>query len=589
MTAGSILEHPVESAPEPTVEVRSDSRPTGRNIPWMRIFQWLGVLVPLGIMVRHAGGAAPEFDGAMNLQVADNLSHGLNYVRQYGGTVLFPSEVQTSGLYIFFTAGLIKLFGATTFVFQLPNLLALAGLLITVNLALRRWPVLRILGPSIVLFFVPGMISYSTYGYGEYIVAALVLGAFVLLGAAATGMRRPVLAVGLAWVLVGAAFTIKVVALLAVPVLIVGLVGLALARPAINRWKLAAAVLFAAIPVGLVELQRLIALGSLRSYAEFWKDQITNAGAQAGVSTGQSPGTGLGATTLPIDPHTPILQKIADHIHLLAQPNSGTGISAIILVLVIGLPFVALIGLFLARGESWRTWLAKPGVLVSVMLATYAGGYLIWWLAVTPTSKAWLRRIVIALVAITFLYVLLVGMAKDRWNARSHVPAAATAHPRRRTAIVIAWTMAATLAFVSVLTGLTTANVQLVKGIPGFTGLLTTEETTSADDTLIKQLAAAANKLDSAGDTLYGDGWWSAPVVALYAGIPLDNLSTTNYCAPDILAGKAYLVWDFYAVNIASPAPGATHLAFTRLPDTANAYGAIWKISLKPGVTCPAG
>ena len=591
MTAGATLTKPVDGPADRVPEVPSGRPgPSSRQIPWMRILQWLGVLVPLGIMVRYAAGAAPAFDGAMNLQVAENLSHGLGYVREYGGTVLFPSEIQTSGFYIFLAAGLIKVFGATTFVYELPNLIALAGLLITVNLGLRRWPVLRILGPSIVLFCVPGMVENSTHGYGEYVVAPLVIGAFVLVGAAATGMRRPVLTAGLAWVLVGIAFTIKVIALLAVPVLIVGIIGLALARPAINRWKLTASVLFAAIPVGIVELQRLLSFGSVSKYVQFWKDQITNAGAQAGVSTGgaQGSGTGLGSSASPTaQPSTPILQKIADHIHLMSQPTNqnGTGLNAVILVLVLGLPFVVLIGLFLARGESWRTWLARPAALASVMLATYAGGYLVWFLAITPTSKTWVRRIVIALVAIAFLYVLLIGMAKDRWNARSRVPS--TANPRRRTVIATAWIVLATVGFLCVLPGITTANTQI-------NAVSSSGDSISANEAQIKQLATAADQLSARGDTLYGNGWWSAPVVALYGDLPLGDLSETSYCSPDILAGKAYLIWDFYAVRIASPQsgpnkgkPGATHLIFTPVPDMSNSYGGIWKISLNPKFTCP--
>ncbi len=222
MTAGSnVSERPSTSVPGPSegpvVDVGAGTVQgrAGRRIPWMRIGWILGVLLPLAVMVRFAMIGAPTFDGAMNLQVANNLSHGLGFVRQYGGTTFFPTEVQTSGAYIFLAAGLIKIFGAKSFVYEVPNLIFVALLLVAVSLALRRWPVIRIIGPSVVLFAVPGMLDNAIHGYGEYVVAALVASAFVLLGAAATGMRRPALAAAAASVLIGIAFTVKVIALLA--------------------------------------------------------------------------------------------------------------------------------------------------------------------------------------------------------------------------------------------------------------------------------------------------------------------------------------------------------------------------------------
>lgn len=587
MTAGTSIEAPVHHRPDGSIPdgaaTGAGLLPTGartaRQIPWLRIGAMLGVLVPLGIMVRYASHAAPAFDGAMNLQVATNISNGLGFVRNYGGAVLFPSEIQTSGIYIFLAAGFIKVFGTHSFVYEIPNLIFLALLLVTVSLVLRRWPVMRIIGPSAVLFCAPGAVTNSLQGYGEYVVAALVIAAFALVGAAASGLCRPVLATGAAWILVGAALTVKIIALMAVPVLIVGIIGLALARPAVNRWKLTASVLLAAIPVGLVELQRLIAFGSIGKWVNFWSAQVTNAAAQAGVSSGQGAGTtvatGVSPSAIAQGSDQAILSKIADHVHLLAVLS---GIQSAILIMVLGLPFVVLVGLFLVRHVSWREWLARPAVLLSVMLASYAGGYLIWWLAITPTSKAWLRRIVIALAVIVFLYLLLLAMAKDHWNSRAAQPVARSG--RLNTTIGIGWGVVGVLAFLSILPGITTANQQL-------SGVVSTASNGGVGVAKIEQLAAAADQLRDKGDTLYGIGWWSAPVVALYADVPLGNLQSADRCSSDIIAGKAYVIWDFYAVNLASPQPYSSNYLFTQISDGASSYGAIWKVRLRPNVTCP--
>ena len=608
MTAGTSIERPVDTAAasdpvavsgaavpgaavvtdasqaaDPSVQPEGTTPP--RRIPWLRVGALLGVLVPLAIMVRFAWHAAPSFDGAMNLQVASNLSDGLGFVRNYGGVTLFPGEIQTSGAFLFLAAALIKVLGTSSIVFELPNLIFLALLLVTVSLTLRRWPVMRIIGPSAVLFCVPGMVENGFRGYGEYVVAALVLAGFALVGAAATGMRRPVLASGVAWVLVGLAITVKIIAALAVPVLAVGVIGLALARPAISRWKLAASVLLAAVPVALVELQRLVSLGSVKAFTSYWSNQISSAGAQAGVTSGgvaaAAAQTGVGQSLVPTEPKTSVIRKVGDHLHLLGV---ATGIDTAILLMVLALPFAVLIGLFLARRESWRTWLARPAALLSVMLATYAGGYLVWWLAITPTSKAWLRRVIIALVVIALLYLLLLGMAKDHWNARASHPVVVRS-ARRNTIMGIAWGVAGVLGFLSILPGITTANVQL-SALSGSQNLPTT------DDAPVEQIAAAAESLQNQGDTLYGNGWWSAPVVALYGDLALGNLELVKPCSADIVAGKAYLIWDYFAAHLSSAAPISTIYDYTRVDvgvgTAARHYGSFWKVSLKAGITCPA-
>ena len=541
-----------------------------RQLPWAGIGAVLGVLLPLALMVRYAIVTGPSFDGAMNLQVAENISNGLGYVRTYGETVEFPGEIQTSGPFIFLAAGLIKIFGAGTFVFQLPNLIFLTILLVAVSFGLRQWPVLRTIGPFLVLFAVPGMVENSMKGYGEYVITALIFAGFVLVGAAATGARRPVLLACAAWVLIGIAMTVKIIALLAVPVLVVGLIGVALARPDVRRWRLGATALCAAVPVMLIELHRLVSLGA-SSYWSFWTGLLTRVGAQAGVNDG--------AGYIAQDRAGGLVQKVGDHVHLLSV---ATGINPYLLLLALCLPFVVLVGLFLARQLPWQRWLALPGTLLAVMLASYAGGYLIWWMAITPTSKAWLRRLVIALVAIVFLSVLLAGIAKDRWQARLTVPERTGTEKKVGSRLIsIGWAIVAALAVICLLPAGSTVTKQ-VRSIA------------SADSSGISsavQLAQTASSLAAGGNTLYGTGWWSAPVVALYAQVPLGNLQSVSACDPatGIPAGNAYLIWDFYAVALANKTPQSELYDFVQVPDSANRYGAIWKITPKPAVTCPTG
>ena len=571
-------------APDLTV---SRTPRTWRSLPWWRIGAWLGVILPMLLLVKQAWVSAPGFDGAMNLQVAQNLSHGLGFSRQYitgqggivnyaKGTTLFPQEIQTSGAYIFLAAGLIKIFGASTFVFELPNLIFLLVLLTATSIALRRWPIARIIGPAVVVFAVPSVTQTSLGGYGEYVVAALVIAAFVMFGAIATGGRRPLWTLFGASVLVGLALTVKTVAFFALPAFVVGLIGLVLARPggaraAFNRWLVVPISLVGgALPFAAVELQRFVSLGSFAAYRTYWHKQFKAAGSQAGVS-----GTGQGSAATD---KTHGLHKIADHFHLLSV---ATGINSVVLLIALVTPFLALVGLFLYRGMSWRDWLAKPGALLSIMLASYAGLYFVWWLAVTPTAKAWLRRIIIALVVVVLLGLLLAGMAKDRYQERRTL----SAEPKRRRLILarVVWGVVAVLAVITVIPAVTTTQSEARIAY----------ETNGAVRDHVVDLAAQAKKLHEQGDVLYGGNFLSAPQEALYGDLALVNLATFPgftgrpvYCDPaaGIAEGKAYYIWDFYNIHLADSSrstPKSLYFDFTPLPGGSAAYGTIYKISLK--------
>jgi hypothetical protein len=559
---------------------------------WLRIAAWLGVILPLLLLIKQAWVSAPGFDGAMNLQVAQNLAHGLGFSRQYitgqGGIVdyskgitLFPHEIQTSGAYIFLAAGLIKIFGSSTIVYQLPSLIFLLILMVFTSIALRRWPIARIIGPTLVVFAVPSVTQTALGGYGEYVVAALAIAAFVMLGETAGGGRRPLWTLFGASALMGVALTVKVVAAAALlPFVFVGLIGLAVARPggvrpAFNRWWLVpVSIAGGAAPFAAVEIQRLVSLGSVSAFKDYWHLQFTSAQSQAGVA-----GTGQGSAATD---KSHGLHKIADHFHLLSV---ATGINSAVLLIALVTPFAVLIGLFLYRRMSWRDWLAKPGALLSIMLASYAGLYFIWWLAVTPTAKTVLRRVIIALVALVLLVLVLAGMAKDRYVERKALTAQPT--PRRTLGARVVWGVVAVLAVITVIPAVTTTQSE---------ARIAFEANGMVRDHIV-DLAEQAKKLHEQGDVLYGGNFLSAPQEALYGDLPLVNLTTfpgftgrPAYCDPKagIATGKAYYVWDFYNVYLADSSrhtPYSLYFDFSPLPGGSATYGTIYKISIKKTLT----
>ena len=578
---------PVSGPAESELSV-TRSRRSWRSVPWLRIGAWLGVILPMLLLIKQAWVSPPGFDGAMNLQVAQNLAHGLGFSREYitgqggvvdyaKGTTLFPHEIQTSGAYIFLAAGLIKVFGASTIVYQLPSLIFLLVLMVFTSFALRRWPIARIIGPALVVFAVPSVTQTALGGYGEYVVAALAIAAFVMLGEMAGGGRRPLWTLFGASVLMGLALTVKIVAAAALlPFVFVGLIGLAVARPggarpAFNRWLLVpVSIVGGAAPFAAVEVQRLVSLGSVSAFEDYWHLQFRSSQSQAGVA-----GTGEG--TAATDPSHG-LHKIADHFHLLSV---ATGINSAVLLIALVTPFLGLIGLFLYRRMSWREWLAKPGALLSIMLASYAGLYFIWWLAVTPTAKTVLRRVIIALVAMVLLVLVLAGMAKDRYVERKALTAQPT--PRRALVARVVWGVVAVLAVITVIPAVTTTQSEARIAF----------EANGTERDHIVDLADQAKKLHEQGDVLYGGNFLSAPQEALYGDLPLVNLATFPglsgrpvYCDPKsgIAAGKAYYIWDFYNIHLADSSrqtPVSLYFDFTPLPGGSAAYGTIYKISIK--------
>ncbi len=533
-------------APDTTMPRRGPAR-------WVRSwFAWamvLAVLLPVGIML-HAGLNRPvHFDGAMNLQVSQNIAAGRGFVRDYGEVVKFPSEIQTSGYYVLFEALVIRIFGSTQLMFQLGNLLALLGLAVAVAVALSPFRWAQILAPTFVILVIPNVAGLSMGGLGEYVVIALVIGALVLLARvpdpAPDRVWQAPLAAGL---LVGTAVTIKFVAIVSVPILALAV---AMVVRRCSRRTAVGAVLAVgvglALPVMAFELYRAVSLGGIHEYLAYWYGQTKDIAYQAGAK---------GSVAVP---QVGILPTGSKHLSLLA---AETRLPAGLLLGAILAPFVGLAALA-ASGAMRRantSTLAHRRLLI--WLATYAGLYLVWWFFITPTEKAWLRRLVIGLVALAIMYVLEVALAVARVRDRTGTGGPAGVNPA---GVILA---AALLAAGLITMPVALRNLRLI-------------EAGQADFLADAQAAGQWVNQASQGATAYGIGWWSAPVVSLEAGVGLGNLSTVDPCE---VGPEDVVVWDYYARGIASPEPALSGYEF-ELDRTFGNYATMYRIvSLKE---CP--
>lgn len=529
----------------------------------------LGVLLPLFLSVRHAVQMPPTFDGAMNLQVAVNLAEGEGYVRQYGEERAFPTEVETAGPFLALAVAAIWLFGVSPIALQLPNLVFVLLLLATVSWLVRANVVAQLIVPGLLLSLLPGaFIAFG--GYGELPVAATVLLGFLLLALVAQGTSRPYLVTALAFLLLGLAFTIKVVAVAALPVALLGVVLARAARPHLQTWRLLAASTAAAFPVVIVELVRLITFGGISGYIADSKEQVRAIAYQSGADQLQLSVLGEGRR----------------HLQLLTEQTS---LSAPILVLLLLAPLVVLPAVVFANRRSLRRWLGAPGRSFAVMLTAYAGMYIVWWLFVTPVEKAWLRRLLPGLVVLAVLYIVLLGMALASSQRRS-------LHDGYRS---VEFAVAA--ASVAVLVGVSAAAAPTTWDLNWRN--LVTHEGYGQDGEPFVMAVRETRALHAQGRVLFGAAWLSAPALSLASGVEFGNLTEVDACGPVqqalFAARRAVLVWDRSAqASFGSPDPALPYglgPLQNRFPDVRYAFreisrpsedAAFYEVWPLPGV-CP--
>ncbi len=339
------------------------------------------VLLVLGAYLRSGLRSYPSFDGAMNLNVARSLAEGHGYGFHYDSVFAFPA--QTDGPFVLPAALLFRLFGIGLVTAQLVSLAYLAAFALLVMAVLRRLgaaPWLVGVG-SLACLLTPGVGDFGLGGYGEIPMLAWLLAGFL-----AAGRGRH----GLAGLLFGTAVLTKTVAALCVvPTLLVCAAFIVGTAPRRHRSR-ALAALAAGLLAPLLgwELFRLACLGSQAAWTRWWALQLGQIGRQSGAAELAGPAAALARLRL--------------HLALL----SGE----------VGVPIAPLAGwlvapwlLALRRLVGRRRVTGEPALLLALLLLCPLL-YAAWWLLVTPTDMAWLRRILPGLLLQTCLVAALAAL-----------------------------------------------------------------------------------------------------------------------------------------------------------------------------------
>lgn len=442
------------------------------------------------VIIFRALALPPIFDGSMNLQVAWNLAEGSGYHRNYAEQPVFPREVQTNGPFILAAALAYRAFGMGVMQSQLANiafLLLLAGAACWIGRSIRgqlRDGLLAV----ILALSTPGLVKFGFGGYGEIPSLALALAGLAVYPWAGTGP-----AIGLRTLLgaalLGAAVTTKTVMLVCVIPFSLVMFAHAVSRPRPLVSRVFDAVLLVAgllAPVVAWEAYRMFALGGVDAYRAWWVLETASISRQAGVD-------GVAAS---------LAAKVMAHFGKLATflqlstPFTGAWLL---------LPFAAAV--LVPRQAGAARW-----ILLALLGATAA--YFAWWLGLTPTPKAWHRRIFNGMILLNLAWVLVGGAL---------MAGPVVAAWRRRLGLAM---MLAAVAFAATFFGQTRVH--------GALGPLEVDHV-HRGVSMLRALPSDAH--------VYAAGWNSAPQISLLAGRPLLDVNDIPHDAL-AAASPAFLVVD---------------------------------------------
>jgi hypothetical protein len=459
----------------------------------------IGLVLFLRTLFLYASTAPVSFDGAMNLNTAASFAGGTGYGFFYNE--FFPFPAQTDGPFILPAALLIRLFGVTPLVTQAVNVVYIVLLIALLIALLKRLglPLWAALVGTLLTVSVPGFAEYGMNGYGEIPSLAWYVAGLLAIGAAFdTGTSRSNAFFGGACL--SLAYLTKVVALaLVVPVAAVA--AIAAIRKQLSRQAAVQLCLGFLVPILLWETFRLFSIGSVDGFVQWWRLQLGQVFHQSGASHG------LNALVAKAHEHYSILCAI-------------TGLNGFWLLLFLVLPSF----LFLLE----RNGLTGRQQFVLGCLLIGGGLYFAWWLLLTPTPMAWLRRILNGILIHQLLIFVLafrvLASALRRVDLTLPTKGGAMALPA--------------IAVFPVL--LLASNGQIV----------TRPHQTPGDSASFFELARLVRALP-ADAVIFGTGWWQSPGLALYSGRKFHNFQRWTSDEINNIQGKKYFVFDQYAFGIA--------------------------------------
>lgn len=509
--------------------------------PWAWALQALLLVVVAWQLLGFASVAASrnlEFDGGMNLEVARSISEGEGPRGAYHVGRFYPTGVQSKEPFYFVGAAVFEAFGVGPVQAQVPNLLFVLALTVLVVCAVARAMDLTagLLAAAFVLSL-PRMTFYGMMGYGEVATFCFGLGALAVLAwptrLDVRGWKRPFFA-GMLAALALATKAVGIVQVAAIAGLLVVRVGVDADRGGLLRAWVRAGLAFAggfAVPLLLIEAWRVHWLG-WRGFLDWWELQVTRIGMQSGATRStQMQG----------------LPKVVARLHTLATELRRERLVGIALLT---LPLLSA-AWFLVRRMPRPSDADAPRAWLTVGLALVAGAYVPWWLTTVPDDKAWVRYLLIGLMALAILAAMGTAWHVRRAIGRGTGPVARIGHGALAAALLAIF---APFAWTSM-----SKELDFSAGVD------------------VQAVQHAARLVDALPEDriVFGYGWYAAPVIQLYAERGFKDL--TDWPIGRVTSRPAYLVADMHTFVVGFIEPVLARYPH-RLLMRENAYAQVYEI-----------
>lgn len=424
-----------------------------------------GVVVYLGRLIWLAWTQIPSFDGSMNLQVSVSLLETGKYATIYNGGTVFDGRIQTGAPVLFLIAAVFRIFGTGSFQALMVNVFYIMLMVFFLAKISKKIHA----GEEAMLFFIALTVMTLHYFelamgiYGEIPTLALFVGTVCFLMLAEDVHKDNYFFVS--GILFSLACLTKTVILIAVPALAIVFLSKWLLEKRAGIKSLVLWTVGALVPILVFEIYKFYQLGA-DAYVSFWTSQSNNILKQAGVKTGYT--------------DTPnLFEKLMIHMQAFSDYFS---VAVWIIWLVLILNFV-----------WFAVKVAKKRKLEYVdVLELVAYFYFGWWLLITPTEKAWGRRILIGLILLEWL-----TSVKVFWMIQKIK--------------LSAWKKYALNGALACL-----AVVYIAVG---------KHQQDEVDKTACLELAAVVQeKAEEENALICGSGWWQAAAISFYSGIPFYDL-----------------------------------------------------------------
>lgn len=462
-----------------------------------------------------------SFDGSLNALGAHSLLNSEN--NNYRGIDFFDPRIQTGITVTLPTALLFSVFGESFEIGLIPNFLYLIGFVIgiiyyyKINLGLDNEYILV----ALLLFMLTPQLFTVGFGlYGE--LPALTFFLYSIIMVAVYKKKEAESYIFVSGLLVGLSYLTKTV-------LLIGLGGYALIfafhlldHNQSIRKNLRLAVKFVlgfAVPVIFLEVCKWGYMGT-HTYLEWWKSMSLSISQQAGITEGFTDTPG-------------IISKFLTHLSLL---SGFLHLSQILIALLLFIVAFTLAKVFFTnhRNKQHSKDYSRNSVPFDFcVILTVILIYFVWWLLITPTQKAWYRRIFNAILLLELSLPVMFAFFKRDLQSIKSFWREITSHKFdviNKSAFLLFFIVAIAFSLKQDAFNISFSNTNLKKAY-----LL--------GGAFVQTLPSSAK--------VYGTGWWQAPNLAFSAQRDIFDINPeieTLALQPKL---EAFLAEDHNAINIA--------------------------------------